>query len=109
MAHVHGANAAKAVAEATGAKKIMGAAMSGMSKMGEGMVHSGMEKMGETIAHTAMGGAAAGLAATAKTSAFKKILTHPATLIGIGFALGYLTFKYRKDIISQSSDETPSE
>lgn len=103
MAHVHGANAAKAAA---GAKKIMDSAMSGMSKMGEGMAHSGMGKMGETVVHSAMGGAA-GLAATAKTSTVKKILTHPVTLIGIGFALGYLAFKYRKDIISQSDEERP--
>lgn len=105
MAHVHGANAAKAAAEA---KKIMDSAMSGMSKMGEGMAHSGMGKMGETVVHSAMGGAAAGLATTAKTSTVKKILTHPVTLIGIGFALGYLAFKYRKDIISQSDEETPA-
>ncbi len=95
MAHVQGAKTAKAVTEAAGAgaAKMMESAMSGMGQMGEGMTHA------------AMGGAAAGVAATAGKNTLKKILTHPITLIGIGFALGYLAYKYRKDIISQPSEE----
>lgn len=95
MAHVHGAKTAKAVTEAAGAgaSKMMESAMAGMGQMGEGMMHS------------AMVGATAGVAATAGKSSLKKILTHPVTLIGIGFALGYLAYKYRKDIIPQPSEE----
>jgi hypothetical protein len=110
MAHIHGAKTTKAVTEATsaGAAKMMGAAMAGMSKMGEAMTHSemaGMGKIGETMSHSGMGLTAAGVTATAGKSTLKKILTHPVTLIGFGFALGYLTYKYRKDILSRHHED----
>ncbi|WKJ92157.1 hypothetical protein QZJ86_08450 [Methylomonas montana] len=85
MAHVHGA---KAVADA-GAK----------------MMDTAMSKMSETMTHPMMTGAVAGAVATAKTSALKKILTHPITLLGAGFALGYFAYKYRHDIIETQPHE----
>ena len=93
MAHVHGVKTAQAVTEASGAgtAKMMASAMSDMGKMGEGMTHSGMEY--------------AGAAATAGKSTLKKILTHPITLIGFGFALGYLVYKYRHNIITAEQAE----
>lgn len=105
MAHVHGAKAAKAVTEATaaGSAKMMGSAMAGMG-MNEAMMHSGMAgmgKMGEAMTHSMMGTAAA----AAGKSTLKKVLTHPITLIGVGFALGYLAYKYRKDIITEQLEE----
>lgn len=95
MAHIHGAKATKAITEATSASaaKMMESAMEGMGKMGEAMTHSGM------------GLTAAGVTATAGKSTIKKILTHPITLIGFGFALGYLVYKYRKDILSDHLEE----
>ena len=88
---------------------MMHSGMAGMGKMGEAMTHStmaGMGKMNEAMMHSMMGGAAtAGVAATAGKSTLKKILTHPVTLIGFGFALGYLAYKYRKDIISEQLEE----
>lgn len=79
MAHVHGAKAAVE----TGAK----------------MMDAAMSKMGETMSHPIMTGAVAGAVATAKQSTLKKILTHPLTLLGAGFALGYMAYKYRRDLI----------
>lgn len=110
MAHIHGVKASKAVTEATsaGAAKMMESAMEGMGKMSEGMMHSGMAgmgKMGEEMMHSAMGGAAAGVVATTGKNALKKILTHPVTLFGLGVALGYLAYKYRKNILSGHHEE----
>ncbi|WAR45633.1 hypothetical protein [Methylomonas rapida] len=85
MAHVHGA---KAVADA-GAK----------------MMDAAMGKMGETMAHPIMTGVVAGAVATTKKSTLKKILTHPITLIGLGFALGYTAYKYRHQIIEMQQHE----
>jgi len=95
MAHVHGT---KAVADA--ATKTMDSAMAGMSKMGESM----MKPMAHNMMTGAGKGAMAGMAATAGKSTLKKVLTHPVTLIGFGFVLGYLAYKYRKDIISASDE-----
>lgn len=85
MAHVH---AAKAVAE-TGAK------MMGMA----------MDKMGEAITQPMVTGAVAGAVATARTSTVKKILTHPLALLGLGFALGYVAYKYRHQLIETDESE----
>lgn len=85
MAHVHGA---KAVADA-GAK----------------MMDAAMGKMGETMVHPMVTGVVAGAVATAKQSTLKKILTHPITLIGLGFALGYTAYKYRHQIIETQQHE----
>jgi uncharacterized membrane protein YebE (DUF533 family) len=108
MAHVHGA---KAVADA--ATKTMDSAMAGMGKMGESMMqpmtHTMTHSMSQPMAHSMMKnagkGAVAGVAATAGKSTLTKVLTHPVTLIGFGFVLGYLAYKYRKDIISASDEE----
>jgi len=85
MAHVHGAKAAVE----TGAK----------------MMDAAMGKIGESMTHPMVTGAVAGAVATAKTSALKKILTHPLTLLGAGFALGYIAYKYRRDIIEPELHE----
>ncbi|GAB4254814.1 MAG: hypothetical protein Kow0065_02300 [Methylomicrobium sp.] len=74
MAHVHGAkkmtNAVKTVAEQASMP----------------MQHSMNHQAGKALT--------AGLAASAGKSTVKAILTHPVTLIGIGFALGYLTYRF---------------
>lgn len=85
MAHVHGA---KVVTEA-GAK----------------MMDSAMDKMSEAMNHSMMTGVVAGAVATTGKSTLKKILTHPIALFGAGFALGYVAYKYRHDILSQQQQE----
>ena len=99
MAHVHGAKAA------TGAAKMIDSAMEGMEKMGGGM----MQPMGGGMMHSMNPGASecivAGVAATAGKSTLKKVLTHPVTLIGFGFVLGYLAYKYRKEILPTPEEE----
>jgi len=86
MAHVQGA---KAVAAATGA--------------GAATMMAGMSKMGETMAHSAMEATAVGVAVAAGTTGtFKKILTHPVVVFGLGCALGYYAYKDRKDILSSA-------
>ena len=91
MAHVHGAKAA------TGAAKVMDSAMEGIEKMGGGMMQSMNPGASECIV--------AGVAATAGKSTLKKVLTHPVTLIGFGFVLGYLAYKYRKEILSTHEED----
>ncbi|MGY6278348.1 hypothetical protein [Methylomonas sp. MgM2] len=90
MAHIHGAKTAKAATEAmgSGAMKMMNGAMSDMGKMTE-------------ATHSVMKSAAAGAAASAGKTTIKKVLTHPATLIGFGIVLGYLAYKFRHDIVSE--------
>ena len=122
MAHVHGAKAVKAITETAGtsAANMMDSAMSGMGKMSEGMMHSGMAtmgNMGEGMMHSGMAGmgnmgeamshSAMKYAATAAAgkSTLKKILSHPITLVGFGFALGYLVYKYRHNIITAQQPE----
>lgn len=86
MAHVHGA---KAVADA-----------------GVKIIGSAVEKMGETMARPVVSGAVAGAVATARTSTVKKIITHPLALLGVGFALGYVAYKYRQALLqSQETDQ----
>jgi hypothetical protein len=41
-------------------------------------------------------------------SVLGKVLKHPLVLLGVGFAVGYLIHKYRKEIISTVT-QTPSE
>ena len=102
MAHVHGA---KAATGAAGAAKMMDSAMAGMEKMGGAMMQPMHEGMMHAMKPGASEGIAAGVAVTAGNSTLKKILTHPVTLIGFGFALGYLAYKYRKEIISTSEED----
>lgn len=89
MAHVHGA---KTVAAATGA--------------GAAAMMAGMGKMGESVGHSAMEATAVGVAVAAgSTGAFKKLLTHPLVLFGLGFAVGFYAYKYRKEILSSAHNE----
>lgn len=92
MAQLHGANTATAATQAVGngVAKVMNGAMTNMSKMSE-------------ATHAAMKSAATGVVASAGKRTLKKVLSHPITLIGIGFALGYLAYKFRHDIISEES------
>lgn len=94
MAHVHGPKIATGTAEA--AKK-MSSSMADMGKMGLAI----KQPMAHGVSHSI----AAGTAAAAGKSTLKKVLTHPVTLIGLGFVLGYLVYKYRKDIIAVSEEE----
>ncbi|MDO8940248.1 MAG: hypothetical protein Q7U98_13935 [Methylicorpusculum sp.] len=93
MAHVHGAKITQGTAEAA---KMMSSSMADMGKMGMAAKQPMAHGVSKTIA--------AGTAAAGK-STLKKVLTHPVTLIGLGFALGYLVYKYRKDIIAVSEQE----
>ncbi|MCD2450600.1 hypothetical protein GO003_009380 [Methylicorpusculum oleiharenae] len=95
MAHVQGAKIATGTADA--AKKMSSSMMADMGKMGLSVK--------QPMAHGVSKSIAAGTAAAAGKSTLKKVLTHPVTLIGIGFALGYLVYKYRKDIILVSEEE----
>lgn len=89
MAHVHGA---KTLAAATGA--------------GAGAMMAGMDKAGESIGHSAMEAAAVGVAVAAGcTGAFKKLLTHPLALFGLGFAVGFYAYKYRKESRSSAHND----
>lgn len=89
MAHVHGA---KAMAPAIGA----GAAtmMTGMGKMGGSMAQSAMEATAVSAA-----------VAVGSIGTFKKLLTHPLVLFGVGVAVGYYAYKYRKEILSSAHAE----
>lgn len=83
--------------KAAGAAQMAANMAPGTAKLAEGMMHSampGMANMMGTMAHSAMKPAAA----HAGKSAFKRILTHPAALVGFGIALGFLLYKYRKTI-----------
>jgi hypothetical protein len=76
--------------------------MGPMMGMAEGMRHG----MGQAM-NPGMGkGVAYGLAASAGAGkrVLKKVLTHPVTLIGLGFLVGYLAHKYRKSIIPTSGE-----
>jgi CheY-specific phosphatase CheX len=94
MAHVHGAKIATGTAET--AKKMSSSMMEGMGQMGLAVK--------QPMAHGVSKSIAAGSAAAAGKSTLKKVLTHPVTLIGLGFVLGYLVYKYRKDIIAGSEE-----
>lgn len=94
MAHVHGAKIAQGTAKAA---KMMSSSMADMGKMGMAAKQPMAHGISKTIA--------TGTAAAAGKSTLKKVLTHPVTLIGLGFALGYWVYKYRKDIIAVSEQE----
>jgi len=49
--------------------------------------------------------ATTGVAIVTGKHTLKKVLTHPVTLVGFGFALGYLVYKFRHDIITQEPTE----
>lgn len=72
MAHVHGAH------------KKTAAIMTAIEKTGSAIKHSKNHQAGKTLA--------AGLAAGACKATLKTIASHPATLLGIGFAFGFLTY-----------------
>lgn len=74
MTHVHGAN------------KMTTAAMTAAQNAGAAMHHPMNHQAGKALA--------AGIAANAGKTTIKAILTHPVTLIGIGFAVGYLTYRF---------------
>ncbi|MCQ8130053.1 hypothetical protein [Methylomonas rivi] len=83
MAHVHGATTAAA---ATGAA-----------------VMADMGKMGESVGHAAMKATAVGVGVAAGTTgAFKRLVAHPLVLFGLGFAVGFYAYKYRKEILSSA-------
>jgi hypothetical protein len=120
MAHIHGNNSgAVDLKSVAGGAKMMSSAMNKMGmaamekggpammegmgpmmKMGEGM----MAGMGQARNPAMTKGMAYGVAATAGAGAgqhlLKKVLTHPVTLIGIGFLVGYLAHIYRKSLIT---------
>jgi hypothetical protein len=95
MAHLQGAKIASGTAEA--AKKMSSSMMADMGKMGLAIK--------QPMAHGVSKSVAAGTAAAAGKSTLNKVLTHPVTLIGFGFVLCYLVYKYRKDIIAVSEEE----
>lgn len=74
MTHVHGAN------------KMTTATMTAVKKASSAMQHPMNHQTGKAVA--------AGIAANAGKTTIKAILSHPATLIGIGFAVGYLTYRF---------------
>lgn len=74
MTHVHGAN------------KMTNAAMTAAQKAGSVIQHPMNHQAGKAVA--------AGIAANAGKTTIKAFLSHPATLIGIGFAVGYLTYRF---------------
>lgn len=74
MAHVHGVK-----------KTVSDTAKTMAVKMAASTPHPAQPRTTKAIA--------TGIAAGAGKSTLKAVLTHPATLIGIGFALGYLTYR----------------
>lgn len=128
MAHIHGNKSGAAEiksAAGAGAAKMMDSAMEKMGmaamekaspammegmgpmmNMGEGMMHG----MGQTMNPGMTKGVAYGVAVSAGAgkSVFRRIFTHPATLIGIGFVVGYLAHKYRKSLVTSSEAEEAS-
>lgn len=89
MAHVHGA---KTVAAATGAGAA--AMMASMSKANVPLAQSAIEAAGVGVA-----------VAAGTTSTFKKLVTQPLVVFGLGFSVGYYAYKYRKQILSSAHQE----
>lgn len=78
--------------------------MGPMMGMHEGMKHGMQHAMKSGMMEGASHGVAASAGAVAGKGALKKFLTHPATLIGVGVVVGYLVYKYRKNIIEASGN-----
>jgi hypothetical protein len=88
-----------------GAGNMLGSAMSGMGGAG-GAAGMGAGNMASSaMAPTALGYTVAGAAATVGKGALQRVLTHPVTLFGFGFLLGYVAYKYRHKIISSRQEE----
>lgn len=95
----------------------MGGMMGGMGSgmmggMGSGMMEGMGPGMAEMMSHSAAPALTTGAMVAARNpgggSALGKVLQHPLVLLGVGFALGYLIHKYRKEIISTFT-QAPSE
>ncbi|WP_031433009.1 hypothetical protein [Methylomarinum vadi] len=100
----------------SGVENALNSSMGNMGGMHEGMkhgmgpmmgMHEGMKHgMQHAMKSGMMEGASHGVAASAGAgkSMLKKFVTHPATLIGLGVVVGYLVYKYRKNIIEASEN-----
>ena len=90
---------------------MMNEGMGSMMKGGMGpMMNEGMASMMKTpgVATGVATGAVVSAGSSAGKSVIRKVFTHPLVLFGLGVAVGYYVYKYRKSIIS-ASDEAQQE
>jgi hypothetical protein len=79
-----------------------------MMKMGGGITQLVKHSKTPGVATGATTGALASAGSSAGKSAIGKVFTHPLVLFGLGVAVGYFIFSYRKSIIA-ASEETQQE
>ena len=82
----------------------MGESMGPMMGMSKGMMAGMGQAMNPGMTKGVAYGVAASAGAGAGKSVLRKVFTHPVTLIGLGFVVGYLVHKYRKSIVAASGE-----
>lgn len=97
----------KGVPAMMGMGKGMMPGMEPMMGMGKNMMSSMGQAMNPAKTTGVIYGVALSAGVGAGKSALRKVFTHPVTLIGLGFVVGYLAHKYRKTIVVPPSEISP--
>lgn len=91
----------------SGMGQMMGAGMEGMKDMSGMMMGPATGQAMMMAPRAVAAGAATGAAVTAaRHSLFRRVITHPLVLFGVGLAVGYLVHKYREEILQKAGQAT---